>query len=125
LGKTVKKILVADDEEPVRGLLKMILQLEGYYVRTAADGEEVLKMCRVEDFDLLITDIMMPKKEGVETILELKNINPGISIIAISGGGKQDGMDVLRAAEMVGAEHTLAKPFEPKDLVKAVERCLR
>lgn len=125
MGKTVKKILVADDEEPVRGLLKMILQLEGYYVRTAADGEEVLKMCRVEDFDLLITDIMMPKKEGVETILELKNINPGISIIAISGGGKQDGMDVLRAAEMVGAEHTLAKPFEPKDLVKAVERCLR
>ncbi len=124
MGPKLKKILVADDEEPVRGLLKMILQLEGYYVRTAADGEEVLRMCRFEDFDLLITDIMMPKKEGVETIMELKNINPGISIIAISGGGKLDGMDVLRAAEMVGAEHTLSKPFEPRDLVKAVEHCL-
>ena len=120
----MKKILVADDEEPVRGLLKMILQLEGYYVRTASNGEEVLQMCRMEDFDLLITDIMMPKKEGVETIMELKGINPGISIIAISGGGKQDGMDVLRAAEMVGAEYTLPKPFEPKDLIKAVERIL-
>ena len=120
----MKKILVADDEEPVRGLLKMILQLEGYYVRTACNGEEVLEACQQEDFDLLITDIMMPKKEGVETIMELKNINPGISVIAISGGGREGGMDVLRAAEMVGAEFTISKPFEPKDLIKAVEKSL-
>lgn len=120
----MKKILVADDEEPVRGLLKMILQLEGYYVRTACNGEEVLEACQQEDFDLLITDIMMPKKEGVETIMELKNINPSIAVIAISGGGREGGMDVLRAAEMVGAEFTISKPFEPKDLIKAVEKSL-
>lgn len=118
-------ILVADDEQAIRSILKMVLQMAGHAVEAASNGEEVLALARQRKFDLIVTDIIMPKKEGIETILELKKLNPAIKVIAISGGGRKGSMDFLQVAQMVGASHTIAKPFEPEDLVAAVEKCLK
>ena len=117
-------ILVADDEQAIRSILTMVLQMAGHAVEAAANGEEVLRLARKQKFDLIVTDIIMPKKEGIETILELKRLQPAIKVIAISGGGRKGSMDFLHVAQMVGASHTIAKPFEPDDLVAAVKNCL-
>ncbi|HXV73108.1 MAG TPA: response regulator, partial [Sphingomonadales bacterium] len=115
----------ADDEQAIRSILRMVLQMAGHNVETAANGEEVLTLARARAFDLIITDIIMPKKEGIETILELKKLHPAIKVIAISGGGRKGSMDFLEVAEKVGASATIAKPFEPDDLVAAVKKCLK
>lgn len=117
-------ILVADDEQAIRSILRMVLQMAGHAVEVAANGEEVLSLARKRKFDLIITDIIMPKKEGIETILELKKNNPALKVIAISGGGRKGSMDFLQVAQVVGASATIAKPFEPDELVAAVNKCL-
>lgn len=117
-------ILVADDEQSIRSILRMVLQMAGHTVSVAANGDEVLELANNKKFDLIITDIIMPKKEGIETILELKKLNPGIKIIAISGGGRKGSMDFLQVAEMVGAAYTIPKPFEPDEVVDIVKKCL-
>jgi DNA-binding NtrC family response regulator len=121
----VANILVADDEQAIRSILKMVLQMAGHTVDVAANGEEVLAMAGKGRFDLVITDILMPRKEGIETILELKKANPALKVIAISGGGRKGGMDFLQVAQKVGASATIAKPFEPDELVAAVDKCLK
>lgn len=118
------EILVADDEQSIRSILRMVLQMAGHTVSVAANGDEVLELAGQKKFDLIITDIIMPKKEGIETILELKKVNPGIKIIAISGGGRKGSMDFLQVAEMVGASYTIPKPFEPDEVVDIVKKCL-
>lgn len=118
------KLLIADDDPEVLRFLDKILTLEGHEVKTARDGEDAVKKARAGKFDLIITDIIMPKKEGIETIIELKEMNPGIKIIAISGGGRKGRMDFLRMAEMVGASEILAKPFQPQELLAKINTCL-
>jgi CheY-like chemotaxis protein len=118
-------ILVADDDPSIRHLYKLILDREGHEVYLANDGVEALEQAKKHDIDVLITDIIMPKKEGIETIVEIREMNPEIKIIAISGGGRRGNQDFLRMAEMVGANYTLAKPFEPHDLLKILKTCLK
>jgi len=117
-------ILVADDDPSIRHLYKLILDREGHTVFLAQDGVEALSQAQQHDINVLITDIIMPKKEGIETIVEIREVNPEIKIIAISGGGRKGNQDFLRMAEMVGANYTLAKPFEPHDLLNVLKTCL-
>ncbi len=110
----------------------MILQLvshalnsAGHEVTTASDGDAAIDTLRNHPFDLLVTDIIMPGKEGIELILEVRRLRPAMPVIAVSGGHLSGDHDVLDTAQRLGAIHTLAKPFRPKDLVALVERCLK
>ena len=114
------RILVIDDETPVRDVIRQTLERAGYDVVDAADGREGLVRFRERPADLVITDILMPEQEGIETIRILHKEFPQTKILAISGGGRRGKLDVLPTAQTFGAHRTLAKPFERKDLLDAV-----
>jgi DNA-binding response OmpR family regulator len=118
------KILVIDDDMPVRDTIVRILERKGYRVLVAADGVHGLRMFRSEQPDLVITDIIMPEKEGLETIREIRDQRPDAKILAISGGGRIGNMDFLAFAGKLGASEIMPKPFDPTDLVDRVARCL-
>jgi len=120
----MKKILVIDDDDMVRTTIVRVLQSQGYQVVTARDGEQGLRVHRREMPDLVITDILMPEKEGIETIMTIKKEQPNARIIAISGGGRFGDADVLEMAKQLGACHSIAKPVEPEELLRSVSRCL-
>ncbi len=114
------RILLIDDEETFRGTLAKILQREKHEVTTSANGVEALKLVVNGKFDLVITDLVMPEKEGLETILEVRKILPELKIIAISGGGRGSAYDYLKIASKMGADKTLAKPFTKADITLAI-----
>jgi CheY-like chemotaxis protein len=120
----MKKVLIIDDNDAVRSTMARILGLAGYETVTAGDGNEGLARMRAEHPDLIITDIIMPEKEGIETIRLILAERPGAKIMAVSGGGRHGTMDFLSAARKLGATEVLQKPFEPDDLVNRVARCL-
>ena len=111
------KILVIDDDHMVRYTLSKILRNSGYEVVTAADGERGMTAFHAEKPDVVITDLIMPEQEGIETILQIKRARPEVRIIAISGGGRIANTDVLQAARGLGADEILAKPFEAEELL--------
>lgn len=118
-------ILVIDDEAPMRRFVVLALEKQGHAVAEASDGAEALKIMAERTIDLVITDLLMPETDGIETIMELRRLYPATKIIAISGGGEyQSGKGFLRAAESLGADRTLTKPFEFKHLLPAVEALL-
>lgn len=118
------RILIIDDEPMVRVTLRKALQKAGHEVSEADNGQTGLQTFHEVTPDLVITDIVMPDKEGVETIIELRKNNPDAKIIAISGGGRTGSQDFLEAAKAFGAQHTLPKPFDPDQLIALVETCL-
>ena len=117
-------ILIIDDELQIRVMMRRILEKVGYEVYEASDGKEGIKLFRDKPTDLVITDIIMPEKEGLETILDLRHDFPKIKIIAISGGGKTGLPNFLPAAKKFGAIKTLPKPFGKDDLLKMVKEVL-
>lgn len=128
-------ILIIDDEEDIRDALQMVLDSAGYDVNVASNGNDAIELQRRKPADLIITDIIMPEKDGVNTISEFRQEFPGIRIIAISGGGGIDPMSYkpeaisttayLAAAKEVGADFAITKPFERADLLQAVEKLLK
>src|SRR5512145_2703940 len=115
------RILVIDDHEDLCAFLQELLQSEGYAVNVAPDGNSGIEVQRRVPADVVITDIFMPDKDGVETIHQLRTEFPGVRIIAMSGGGavsKQ--VDYLAMAREFGADRLLSKPFEANELLKAV-----
>mgnify|MGYP001828604565 CR=1 FL=1 len=130
----MRKILIIDDEEDIRDALQMVLESAGYEVRIASNGNEAIEIQHREPADVIITDIIMPEKDGVATIKKIRQEFPGIRIIAISGGGDIDPVTYkpeaiktsayLVAAKEAGADHTFTKPFERKDLIQAVDDLL-
>ncbi len=121
----MKSILVIDDEEQLVKMVCTMLEREGYRVSVAQNGKQGLRLFRQEPVDLVITDIFMPEKEGLETIRELRREFPGIKIIAMSGGmAKAEGFSALPLAEKLGADHTLVKPFRRTELLSLVAECL-
>jgi CheY-like chemotaxis protein len=120
----MQKILVVDDDSLVRDTLVRILERKGYQVLVASDGLCGLSMFRSEQPDLVITDIIMPEKEGLQTIREIRSECPDARIIAISGGARIGNMDFLNFAGKLGASEIMPKPFDPTDLVNLVSRCL-
>ena len=119
-----KSILVIDDEESIRKVLRAILEREGYRVLEASDGNEGLKQFTATPTDLVITDLIMPEKEGIETIRELREKFPDVKIIAVSGGGRIGPDSYLQMAKGLGALRTLRKPFDLKILLKEVEEVI-
>jgi CheY-like chemotaxis protein len=118
------RILVVDDEDQFRVLLRKLLIREGYEVDEAADGNIALEKYREEPFDLVIMDLIMPNKQGLETIQELKKEFENAKIIAISGGGRIGPEDYLKYAKGFGALHTLTKPIENAELLRAIRGVL-
>lgn len=115
-------VLVIEDDDAVRFSLQAALQAMGHAVQTAVDGVDGVEKCLAGAFDLVITDLVMPKKDGVETILELKLTNPMLKIIAISGGGRN--LDIMETTYQIGADCALTKPFSINDLSACVKRVL-
>jgi CheY-like chemotaxis protein len=119
-----QRILVIDDDENIRLLLRAILEREGYQVLEASDGDKGLKEYKKNPTDLVITDLIMPGKEGIETIRDLRREFPGIKIIAVSGGGRIGPESYLKMAKGVGALRTLSKPLDRLGLLQAVEEVM-
>jgi CheY-like chemotaxis protein len=118
-------ILIIDDNEDIRELYKRILERAGYEVMEAANGKVGIKLYREHPADLIITDIIMPEKEGIETIRDLCRDFPEIKIIAISGGGAaMDSEICLALAGKMGARKTLRKPIEASKLLAAISEVL-
>ena len=121
---SMKKILVVDDDDLIRDLLFEILEDRGYKVFEAENGNRAMQLLKSETFDLIITDIIMPDKEGIETIIDIKKKLPQAKIIAMSGGGQLDANSYLSIAKKLGVQHTVSKPFDPKVLMKLVDEML-
>jgi DNA-binding response OmpR family regulator len=127
LLKTASKastILLIDDEIELRATVSRLLQRAGYEVVTAANGAEALATARFVRADLIITDILMPEKEGLETIAELRREFPKLPVIAVSGGGIVDPESYLTLAQKLGADRTLEKPFGFQELLSTVQELL-
>ena len=118
-------ILLIDDEKPFRAVIKQVLTRAGYDVVEAADGVEGINRFYEQPTDMIITDIIMPEKEGVETIIELRRDFPDVKIIAISGGSRGlDAHNYLSYVKHLGVERVFAKPFDREELLEAIQELL-
>jgi len=117
-------VLVVDDEPVIRELAGLELAAGGCTTYFAADGSEAFKVMESHSVDLALVDMLMPGKDGVETIVEIKKRWPGCKILAMSGGGKLGTDQYLRLASMVGADDTVMKPFSLAHMMKLVDRML-
>ena len=120
----MRKILIIDDEPYILLMLKKMLERAGYEVDLASNGREAMEIFEKNSADLVITDIIMPDKEGLELILEMKKQTPDLKIIAMSGGGRISPESYLECARHFGAEKVFQKPFKQKDLVHAVRQLM-
>ena len=118
------KILVIDDEELTLTLLRSLLEGEGYEVIEARDGESGLNLFRENSADLVITDMVMPVKDGLKTILELREIDANVPVVAISGGGTIAKERYLAVAGYLENVKSLAKPFTKQEIVDVVKEVL-
>jgi CheY-like chemotaxis protein len=110
-------VLVVDDEEPIRDILREALESAGHRVMTANDGREALRLYATHRPDVIITDILMPRRSGIDLVLELGGLSPPPKIIAISG---VTGKAFLDAASEVNVAQTFVKPFDVMEVVRAV-----
>ena len=117
-------ILLVDDDDQFRGMLSEALAGEGFDVREASDGRQGIKLYVQESTDIVITDLVMPGKEGLEMIVEIKRLHAGAKIIAISGGGRGSSQNYLKMAKAFGAQLVLAKPFSHREILEAISQVL-
>ena len=120
----MKRILIIDDEEAILQMMDRLLTKAGYSVVTAGNGKEADQVLDKEDFDLVITDIIMPQKEGMEMITMLKRRKPETKVIAMSGGGRFSPEGYLKSAEALGADRTFVKPFFHNEMLDAVKELI-
>jgi DNA-binding NtrC family response regulator len=120
-----RAILVADDHGDLCEFLRFKLVAAGFRVVTAANGRLASKACAGDTFDLVLTDLLMPEKDGIELICELRQSHPGLPVIAMSGGGKwKNSIDFLQLARALGSVAILEKPFKDAELMAAIARAL-
>ena len=117
-------ILLIEDDELFRSTLAEALSAQGYTITQAADGDEGVKMFKAWPTDLVLTDVVMPNKEGIATVRELRRAKPDLGIIAMSGGLASDAPLYLQLAGGLGADRTLQKPFPLSVLLQAVNEVL-
>ena len=120
----MKRILLIEDDENIRRMLLMSLESYGYLVTEAGDGKEGLASYKASPADLVITDLVMPEKEGLETIRELRKTNPRVKIIAMSGGSRSNAGENLKMAKLFGAAALVSKPFEVSKLAQTIAELL-
>lgn len=118
------KILIIDDDEALRRMMTRVLAQAGHQIVEAAHGVEGIKKFRADEPEIVITDIVMPHRDGLETIREIRDAGSDVGIIAISGGGIGSGTLYLTISEDFGADAIVQKPFRPTELVAAVDRVL-
>lgn len=114
-------VLVTDDNEEVRSVIRRTLEAAGYDAHEAGNGKEALRMLHTMKFDVVITDILMPEQDGIETIMYLRREAPQTKVITISGSENEL---FLADARGLGAMAVLAKPFTPNDLLRLVSSVL-
>jgi len=119
------RILIIDDDEQIRLLLQQTMDWAGFDVAVAENGKIAMRLQREHPANLVITDLIMPEQEGLETISSLKREYPGIKIIAISGGGRIGPEAYLPAARELGADRVFSKPFDIQEVVDAVRELLK
>jgi len=126
------QILVADDHKDFRDAVRVLLEQRGHHVVDAGDGKDAVLLCRSMHPDLVILDIFMPKKDGIEAMWQMRFAYEDIKLIVVSAGGesrsgevKWSSKDVLELARQFGVNQVLAKPVEPEALLNAVETTLR
>jgi CheY-like chemotaxis protein len=118
-------ILIIDDDVALRMTLREILEQAGYEVVEASDGQEGLQRYRATAIDMILIDLLMPGYEGLETIRALRQADPQVKIIAMSGGGQTGRMNFLEVAAVLGAQRTLPKPFSRQGLLEAVHALMQ
>ncbi len=118
-------ILVIDDDEDICDLLQIVLTADGHQVALAEDGEKGIELYRKKKFDLIITDILMPNKDGINVIVDIINGGNRVPIIAISGGRRAISSDFnLQSAELLGVTATLKKPFTASEMRRTIKKIL-
>jgi DNA-binding NtrC family response regulator len=119
------RILIIDDESQIRSMLRLMLERVGYEIAEAPDGIEGIRQYRENPADLIITDLIMPNKDGIGMIIDLKKEFPKVKIIAMSGGGVNRPEGYLDGAKKLGATRTLTKPIDRDEMLKAVKDTLK
>ncbi len=117
-------IMIVEDQAEFREMLKEALSRRKYSIIEASDGKEAMLKFKASIVDLVVTDILMPEEDGLKVIMKLKEIKPGIKIIAISGGGKAGHGNYLNLAKALGADDILSKPFSLSTLISRIEELL-
>jgi len=123
--QVMERILIIDDEPQIRSMLTLMLEREGYEVVEAPDGVDGIKIYRQNPADLIITDLIMPNKDGIGMIIDLKKEFPNVKIIAMSGGGLNKPDGYLKGAKKLGAACTLTKPIDREKMLEAVREILK
>jgi DNA-binding response OmpR family regulator len=118
------RVLIIDDDEQIRVLLEQMMHWAGFEVMVAENGKVAMQLQRENPADLVITDLIMPEQEGLETISRLKKDYGKIKIIAISGGGRIGPEAYLPAALELGADRVFSKPFDVQEIVDTVKEML-
>jgi DNA-binding response OmpR family regulator len=121
----MKTILVIDDNESICDTLEIFFKEKGFNVLTAGDGNKGMTLLNDNHVDLVILDMIMPEKDGVETILDLKKFSSKVPVIAISGGREIPPEFYLKTAEELGVKYTFRKPFDRNDILLAVNEALK
>jgi DNA-binding response OmpR family regulator len=118
------RILIIDDDDPLRSMLAKTLTGVGHMVVEACDGKQGLRIFSQTVVELVLTDIVMPEKDGLEVLMELRKLRPTVKIIAMSGGVRGSSADCLRLAQHLGAAKVLSKPFSIETLISAIDEML-
>ena len=118
------KILIVDDDVKFTELLQSILQELGHHAELSADGVQAVEKLRTESFDVLVLDLIMPKKDGLEVLIDIRKQQKDLKVIAMSGGGYGSASDYLSWAKTLGVHRTLPKPFSRDEFLLAVSECL-
>ena len=119
------RVILIDDDEALLKILEDGLSQSGYTISIATNGSLINDVIDAHDPDVVITDILMPRKEGIETIIDIKSKRPELPIIAMSGGGHMSGDTVLGLANSIGADATILKPFRIGELINIIEYVTR
>ncbi len=119
------RVLIIDDDEQIRVLLQQMMEWAGFETAVAENGKVAMQLQRQQPADLVITDLIMPEQEGLETISRLKKRYADVKIIAISGGGRIGPDAYLPAALELGADRVFSKPFNVQEVVDSVRELLR
>ncbi len=121
---TVARILLIEDDDAVRRMLLLTLQRQGHEVVQARDGNEGITLQKDDPADVVLTDVIMPERDGLEAIMEMRRRNRDVRIVAMSGGGRVCAADYLEIAHRMGVVATLRKPFSDAELSAAISAAL-
>ena len=119
--QNMARILIIDDDVNFLKMLRQMLERAGHTVIDAANGKIGAKLFREDRTEVIITDIFMPEKDGIELIRELKQEFPAVRIISMSGGGRKSQFSYLEMAEALGADRSFSKPFERQEILEAIQ----